>query len=60
MTGKGIDDIKNGIIRTPLNPDITYKEDPLRMMRAIRIAVKYDFKLNEDVIESIKKKFRVN
>jgi poly(A) polymerase len=55
MTGKGIHDIENGIIRTPLNPDITFKDDPLRMLRAIRFACKYGFKFETEVIKGIKK-----
>lgn len=55
LTGKGIDDIKNGIIRTTSDPTIIYKDDPLRMLRSIRFSVKYGFKIIPEVIESIKK-----
>jgi putative nucleotidyltransferase with HDIG domain len=55
LTGKGIDDIKNGIIRTTSDPTIIFKDDPLRMLRAIRFAVKYDFELNTDVLKNIRK-----
>ena len=41
----GIQDLENGIIRTPLNPDITYSDDPLRMMRAVRFATQLDFSI---------------
>lgn len=54
LTGKGLSDIKNGIIRTPLNPDIIFKEDPLRMLRAIRFTVKYNWKLPFSMIKAIK------
>jgi putative nucleotidyltransferase with HDIG domain len=55
LTGKGIDDIKNGIIRTTSDPTIIYKDDPLRMMRSVRFSVKYGFKIIPEVIENIKK-----
>ena len=50
----GIDDIKNKIIRTPLEPEITYSDDPLRMMRAIRFASQLDFVISEDSFNAIK------
>lgn len=49
----GIEDIKNKIIRTPLNPDITYSDDPLRMMRAIRFSTQLGFLIEENSIQSI-------
>lgn len=55
LTGKGIEDIKNGIIRTTSDSSIIFEEDPLRMLRAIRFAVKYNFDINTDVIKSIRK-----
>lgn len=51
----GIEDLKKQIIRTPLNPDITYSDDPLRMMRAIRFATQLQFKIEGKSFESIKK-----
>ena len=41
----GISDLENGIIRTPLDPNTTYSDDPLRMMRAIRFATQLSFKI---------------
>ena len=54
LTGKGIEDIKNGIVRTPIDPEIIFKEDPLRMLRAIRFTVKYNWKLPMYMIRALK------
>ncbi|MFD2528103.1 CCA tRNA nucleotidyltransferase [Polaribacter marinaquae] len=51
----GMEDLENGIIRTPLNPDITYSDDPLRMMRAIRFATQLNFKIEHDSLSAITK-----
>lgn len=51
----GIQDLNNGIIRTPLDPDTTYSDDPLRMIRAIRFATQLNFKIVEESIESMKR-----
>lgn len=49
----GIEDLQRKIIRTPLSPDITYSDDPLRMMRAIRFATQLDFMIERSSIDSI-------
>jgi putative nucleotidyltransferase with HDIG domain len=49
----GVQDLANKIIRTPLDPDITYSDDPLRMMRAIRFATQLDFTIEEASLEAI-------
>jgi len=55
LTGLGKEDIKRGIIRTPLNPDKIFTDDPLRMLRAIRFAVKYNWKLPMFMLRGLKK-----
>lgn len=51
----GIQDLEAGIMRTPLDPDRTYSDDPLRMMRAIRFATQLDFSIEKKSLEAILK-----
>ena len=51
----GIRDLNDGIIRTPLDPDTTYSDDPLRMLRAIRFATQLAFSIVPESIESIRR-----
>ena len=51
----GIKDMEAGIIRTPLDPDITFSDDPLRMMRAIRFATQLNYTIEPRSLESITK-----
>jgi len=50
---KGVDDLKKKIIRTPLDPDITYSDDPLRMLRAIRFATQLNFRIEKESLEAV-------
>ena len=49
----GIRDLNDGILRTPLDPDITFSDDPLRMMRAVRFASQLGFRIADDTFEAI-------
>jgi putative nucleotidyltransferase with HDIG domain len=49
----GMADLEKGILRTPLDPDTTYSDDPLRMMRAIRFATQLDFQIETSSLKSI-------
>jgi len=52
---EGVRDLNAGIIRTPLDPEITFDDDPLRMMRGIRFACQLGFSLNLTTFEAIRK-----
>lgn len=57
----GIQDIENKILRTPLEPGITFSDDPLRMMRAIRFATQLGFTIEDKTLAAIgKNKNRIN
>lgn len=51
----GIDDLRQCLLRTPLDPDITFSDDPLRMMRAIRFATQLNFTIYPDTLEAIRR-----
>ena len=51
----GINDLNNKLIKTPLDPDITFSDDPLRMMRAIRFATKLQFRIDPNSYNAIKR-----
>jgi poly(A) polymerase len=51
----GLQDLENKIIRTPLEPDTTYSDDPLRMLRAIRFSAQLDFRIEEESLAAIER-----
>ena len=51
----GVGDLERRIIRTPLEPDTTFSDDPLRMLRAVRFATKLGFRIQQETFEAIKR-----
>lgn len=51
----GLDDLWDGIIRTPLDPDITFSDDPLRMLRCIRFATRLNFLIEDETFEALER-----
>ena len=49
----GIEDLEDGIIRTPLDPDITFSDDPLRMLRCVRFATQLHFFIEDETFEAL-------
>ena len=54
LTGKGFEDLKNGILRSPLPALSTFLDDPLRVLRMIRFACKFDFTIEKNTLEAMK------
>ena len=55
-TGIGIDDLKRGRLRTPINPELTFNDDPLRLIRAVRFALSFDLHTELSLIRTIRQK----
>ncbi len=51
----GMEDMRDGIIRTPCDPDVTFSDDPLRMMRAVRFAAQLGFDMAPETFEAIER-----
>ena len=51
----GLDDLWDGIIRTPLDPDITFSDDPLRMLRCIRFATRFNFFIEDETFQALER-----
>ncbi|MEN6519892.1 MAG: HDIG domain-containing metalloprotein [Armatimonadota bacterium] len=57
LTGRGMIDLKDGVIQTPADPLLTFEDDPLRMLRAIRFAVRFRFRIDDETYQAIHKKY---
>ena len=55
MTGRGIHDIREGVIRTPLDPYETFDDDPVRILRCLRFAARFGWKIDEATMEALRK-----
>ena len=51
----GIADLEDGIIATPLDPEVTFSDDPLRMMRCIRFATQLNFRIEDETFEALQR-----
>lgn len=54
VCGKSLDDINNRIINTPCDPNLTYQDDPLRILRCVRFATRYGWDININVYQALK------
>ena len=54
LTGKGIEDLREGVMRTPLEPLVTFLDDPLRVLRMIRFSARFGFDIHPPLIEAAK------
>lgn len=53
LTGRGLEDLKHGILRTPLAPVQTFLDDPLRILRLVRFACRFNFTIDEDTLQAM-------
>lgn len=53
VTGRAWDDLRAGVVRTPLEPRLTFYDDPLRMLRAVRFAARFDFRIEQATWDSL-------
>ena len=61
VTEKGLDDLKNQIIRTPSNPDIIFQDDPLRLLRVIRFASRFNWGIEKNTwLGMVKNAYRID
>ena len=52
LANKGVQDLKDGVIRTPMEPFKTFIDDPLRILRAIRFANRFNFKIVPEIVKA--------
>lgn len=55
ISGRGVSDIEHHIIRTPCDPDVTFDDDPVRIIRTVRFSARYDWKIDTDVFDAMKR-----
>jgi len=55
ITGQGVRDIKAGVVRCPINPELTISSDPKRILRALRFALRFDYTIDADLVKAINK-----
>lgn len=55
ITAQGVRDIRAGVIRCPINPELTISHDPKRILRALRFALRFDYTIDADLVKAIKK-----
>lgn len=53
ITGQALRDIRNKVLRTPINPELTIGHNPIRILRALKLAMKFDLKINPDLKKAI-------
>lgn len=54
FTGRGLDDLEKGIIRTPLDPTKTFLDDPLRILRTFRFAARFKYTIQAEILEALR------